>query len=169
MEIVLFLDDDVVAGDGVLASGRNRMEDHYEYFIGQDMDALLFDGRIVDQDGQIIELDNPVDCAQEIVSRLRVDYGAHWVARLRAHIVLDIEWFGNMEFGKELLEALYRSIPSGQIGRVVVCSKWASKSMREEFVKRFEILKPQTLDKALTSPQKLWDIMFPSGPDFVPA
>ena len=122
---------------------------------------MIFDGRIEEPDGTIVDITSPAECAEQVLARIRVDIPASVLVQIKPHIVLDVQWFDDMDYGKELLHELYRVMPSGNLGKVLVCSKWADKQMRIYFGDRFEVIKPMVVDKSSMRPELLWSKIFP--------
>lgn len=124
--------------------------------------VLPFNGKVLEPDNSMRLLVDPNECAAEVLRRFRLSLGPQNQSTCKPSIVLDLEWFGRMDFGEKLLESLWQTNPSG-LSRVAVYSKWTSKKAKELFFQKYEVMKPHCIDKSL-GPTAVIRAFFPDSP-----
>ena len=151
---ILVLDDQLAARDekGHLPAGRNRSESMFELLKAEGFDAVLYDGR--GKDG-VSELQKGRFAAMELVRRLVEEYpGTSEELPLPCNVILDLKWFDDEDYGRELLAALMED-RSVIVGKVVVWSVITDRVVRRKFFEQFEVPPEQVLDRGVTPESRI--------------
>ena len=151
---VLVLDDQLSAADeaGVLQAGRNRSEHLYELIIESGHDAMLYDGRAANG---MSELESGREAAEEIVRRLVSKFPTTSEEQpIECQIVLDLKWFDDEDYGRQILENL-TDCKILSVGKVVIWSVITDKSVRRRFLTQFEVPADHVLDRAAAPAERV--------------
>lgn len=106
-------------------------------------DVLPFNGRTIDEFNKVHTLYDPARCAEELLSRFRL---SERLPMRQPNVVLDLDWWGQPDFGERLLVELWNRWPQG-LGRIVVFSGHFTSHDRDLFRQRHEVRKVHFLDK----------------------
>lgn len=155
-KVFLVLDDEI--GNGAMDRAAVFDEGvHAERVCSALCDAnelvLPFNGQVF-RNGTSQRLNTPEKCVTELLRRLRVsvaNFSRAEIDNLEIRVLLDLEWFHDPDFGRDLLDLVFRRWKTGRIGRVIVYSKWTNNEQRREFMERFEIPAVHCLDKPSVS------------------
>lgn len=162
---VIILDDDIVSGltkqrPPVLPSGYNRMEEHYHYFVDQQVPVLLFDGRVPTASGGWMPLGDAAQFVDELERRLAAQVvPRNEQNRYDLRVSLDMEWFQDREGGNKILRELAWRKPIFELQRVVICSKYRDNEMKFRASQWHGVQTRYVVDKSATDTRTLFRLL----------
>jgi hypothetical protein len=143
--VILVLDDEI--GMRFVYQGEhdpaNKPEKACVELSKRGADVLPFNGRTIDVFYQVHTLYDPARCAQEVLSRFRI---SERLPMRQPNVVLDLDWWGQPDFGERLLVELWSQWPEG-FGKIVVFSGHFSSHDRDLFRQKHEVRRVHFLDK----------------------